>query len=45
VSIVIPYRMGLESKDTFTWIVVNAFVDISFGIDMILTFLTSYNNS
>ena len=45
VCIVIPYRMGTDAKDNKAWIIVNAIVDISFGIDMVLTFMTSYNNA
>ena len=45
VCILIPYRMGTDAKDNKAWVIVNAIVDISFGIDMILTFMTSYNNA
>lgn len=44
VCILIPYRMGTDAKDNKAWVVINAFVDVSFGIDMVLTFMTSYNN-
>jgi len=37
--------MGTDAKDNKAWVIVNAIVDISFGIDMILTFMTSYNNA
>jgi len=41
---VVPYRLGTDAKDTKAWIYVNATVDISFLIDMALTFLSSFSD-
>lgn len=45
VCIIIPYRMGADAKDDRAWTVINSFVDISFGIDMVLTFMSSYKDT
>lgn len=45
VALVVPYRLGFQSQDTTPWVVFNAVMDISFGIDIVLTFFTSYYDS
>lgn len=37
--------MGLESEDNKAWVIVNTFIDLSFALDMVLTFMTSYTNA
>ena len=44
VCIVVPFRLGSDAKDNKAWVIVNAFTDISFGVDMVLTFMTAYVN-
>ena len=45
VCIVVPFRLGSDAKDNKAWVIINAFTDISFGVDMVLTFITAYVNT
>lgn len=42
VALIVPYRVGFQSKDVGFWLVWNFVMDGSFLIDIILTFFTSY---
>jgi len=42
ISVIVPYRLAFSDEDSLTWIIINACVDISFLVDMIFTFFTSY---
>lgn len=45
VCIVVPFRLGLDAKDNKAWVIINAFTDICFGVDLVLTFVTTYVNT
>ena len=42
VALVVPYRLAVEAKDTLAWKIFGLLVDVSFGVDIILTFFTVY---
>jgi hypothetical protein len=42
VALVVPYRLAVEAKDTSGWKIFAIVVDVSFGIDIILTFFAVY---
>jgi hypothetical protein len=44
-TLVVPVRLAFSDSDPVEWIVIYAFVDISFAIDIILTFFTSFTDS
>lgn len=39
-----PYRIAFVETDTFSWEILNAIIDVFFGIDIILTFNSAYYN-
>lgn len=45
VTISLPVRLAFYESDDFTWKIINSFVDICFGIDLILSFFSSYVDS
>ena len=42
VALIVPYRLGFDLEDTNRWKIWSYVVDASFGVDIILTFFTSY---
>jgi hypothetical protein len=42
VAVVVPFRLGFESEDTKAWKTWGYILDVSFLIDIILTFFTAY---
>ena len=43
-SITTPYRISFTESDNLTWIVINYWVDCTFGIDILLTFFLAYED-
>ena len=41
-AIVVPWRLAFHSEDSIPWIIINAIIDLSFLIDIVLTFFTAY---
>lgn len=39
---VTPYRLAFNKEDPYEWVVINIFIDIFFGIDIILSFISAY---
>lgn len=44
ITLVVPVRLAFAEDDPTSWLIVYAWVDISFFIDIIITFLTSYTD-
>ena len=42
VAIVVPFRLGFNSEETMALRVIGYIIDISFFVDIVLTFFTSY---
>ena len=42
VATVVPYRLAVEAKDTKKWKIFSYILDISFAIDIVLTFFACY---
>jgi len=42
VAIVVPFRLGFNSEETLALRVIGYIIDISFFVDIVLTFFTSY---
>ncbi len=45
ISISVPYRITFIEKDSKGWFTVFTIVDVCFGIDILLTFNTSYTDT
>lgn len=45
ISIVVPYRLAFSNQDSKAWSVVYNVIDVCFGVDIFLTFNTSYSDS
>lgn len=45
ISVVVPYRLAFSNHDSKAWTVVYNVIDVCFGIDIFLTFNTSYSDS
>ena len=43
-TLVVPVRLAFSEDDPLEWVIVYALIDVSFTIDIILTFFTSYTN-
>jgi len=41
VAITLPYRIAFAEKDSTVWQVINYVIDVSFAVDMVLTFFTT----
>jgi len=44
ISILVPYRIAYETSENHNWSIVYYFIDVCFGIDILLTFNTTYIN-
>jgi hypothetical protein len=44
IAVTLPYRLAFSDEDNLTWQIINTTVDISFLIDMVLTFFTAIQN-
>lgn len=44
ITLVVPVRLAFDDDDPPAWVIVYAIIDLSFLIDMILTFFTSYTD-
>lgn len=44
-TLVVPVRLAFSDSDPLEWIVIYAIVDLSFAIDIIFTFFTSFTDS
>jgi len=44
ISIVVPYRLAFSYKDSKGWFAIYTAIDVCFGIDIILTFNTSFSD-
>lgn len=38
-----PYRIAFTESDTPTWKIINAVIDSSFAVDIVLSFMTAYH--
>lgn len=43
-TLVVPVRLAFCEDDPLEWVIVYALIDVSFTIDIILTFFTSFTN-
>ena len=41
-SFVIPYRIAFTIEDSMTWMIINALIDISFALDILVVFNTAF---
>jgi hypothetical protein len=44
ISLVVPIRLAFTDEETLTWLVVYAFVDLMFLLDILIIFFTSYTS-
>ena len=44
ISFVVPIRLAFTDEETLTWLVVYAFVDLMFLLDILIIFFTSYTS-
>lgn len=45
ISLVVPYRLAFHNSDSKGWTVVYTVIDVCFGIDIFVTFNTSYSDT
>lgn len=45
ISVVVPYRLAFSNHDSKAWSVIYNVIDVCFGVDIFLTFNTSYSDS
>ena len=38
-----PYRIAFSESEPPSWVIINAFIDSSFAIDIVLSFLSAYH--
>ena len=41
---IVPYRIAFYDTDSLTWIIIDSFADLFFGLDIILNFYYAYFN-
>lgn len=44
ISIVVPTRLAFTDEETFSWMIVYAFIDLMFLLDILIIFFTSYTS-
>ena len=44
ISIVTPYRIAFTTADDITWLTINYVVDFLFAVDLVVTFLSAYED-